>query len=100
MQNMINFKSASAVLLVIAGLFGLLFGSFVFSIFAFGIILLGIFNIYKKSFDSGIILIIVGIAVIILSRFLGRIIHYISLACVISGIVLFIIYGLSEKKGN
>jgi hypothetical protein len=97
MQNIFINKSGAAALLIVVGLIGLIFGSFFLGIASIVLIILGIYNIYKKTFDSGVIILLIGIGLIFASRFLNAIIRYISMGCIIVGIVLFLIYVIGKK---
>lgn len=98
MNSFLSNRNASALILIIIGIIGLLFGHLALSIAAIFLIGFGIYNIIKKSFDAGIISILIGIGIIIVSWPLARIIHYISIGCIILGIILYLFYAVTNKR--
>ncbi len=97
LSRLFSDKSLSAIVLIVIGVLGWIFGGLILMIAAIFLIIVGIFNITKKSYDAGIISILIGIAVIFISRFLWKLINIASIVCIIAGIVLYIYYVTSKK---
>lgn len=99
LSRLFSDRGLSAIVLIVIGVIGWLFGGFVLSIAAIFLIVVGIFNIAKKSFDAGIISILIGVGIFLTSRFLWKLVSTISIICIIVGIVLYIYY-LTTKKNS
>jgi|GEM_PF-7096311 len=103
MRKILSNRKATALLLITLGAIGILLGPLLvwWATILAGLIMIGyaIYCFYKKSFDPGIISLLIGISLIIISR-LGiplRIIQFISIGCLVVGIVLFIVYLVTER---
>lgn len=99
LSRLFSDRGLSAIALIIIGVLGWIFGGFILMIAAIFLIIIGIINIAKKSYDAGIISILIGIVIIFISRFLGWLIHTASLICIIAGIVLYLYYIVTKKSG-
>ncbi len=98
MDKLLSGKNFSAIILIIIGIIGFLFGGMVLGIAAIALIIVGIYCFVKKEFGGGVLAILIGIAIIALSRFLSGFLHYISIGCIVLGVILFLVYFISEKK--
>ncbi len=97
LQRLFSDKILSAVVLLAIGIIGWIFGGFALTIAAIFLIITGIFNIAKKSYDAGVISILIGIGIIAISGFLQGLIKMASIVCIVGGIVLLVYFYLTKK---
>lgn len=92
MNNLIFMKRMSAVLLVGIGLIGLIFAPVTLRVATLVLIGFGIYTIIKKNINSGLLLLLFGTGLLIISKFLTGIIVFICIASIVIGTALFISY--------
>jgi len=94
---LINSESAAAVLFMITGLAGIIFRQLALGIATLSLIIAGIYLLYKRKLDSGLITLAAGIVISLLSWFFQGIIYYLSWICLIIGIAMYIVYGIIKR---
>ena len=103
MRKLLSDRKATALLLVFIGIVLTVFGPWVFwwATAIAGIVMIGyaLYSFYKKNYDAGIIGLLIGIGLIIVSRFTGisRLLRIAGIGCLAVGIVMYLVYLISEK---
>jgi hypothetical protein len=97
MTKIFSERTFTAIGLIIVGFVGFIFGPLALGIGALFAVLFGIFCLVTKKYDVGVITIMIGLAVIFISKYVNAIIKFVAMGCIIIGIGLFIYSYFIEK---